>query len=303
MKQVSDNIYTTEKGDLSITPSLEIILRFTSIKDAISSIPIFFQMLYRNHVIQLYSRQYNVILSNNFKDIYFEKNIQPDTLIQMEQAFKACINLPIRKKATLLTLFCYDEISKNNTEMFRLACSQNVFPDDPVIMSLQIFSDSRDSWKFFEILQSDIIKNAEINFFSSSIGYRFIVNIHKCTSGITAMRNLCMRYIGVDLDDSFSVHLPLWYHKIRTINWKTSLNISLINNNTTESNVLHWETGREPSICDRNAGKLSPLQEYKETAEKLKSIIYMPNDLLWLSEWQSDIYEKWVGRWNNVKYS
>lgn len=127
MNQVLDDIYTTDKGELSIMPSLEVILRFFSLENAVCSITTLFQVLYKNYVIQLYNKKYHIILSNNYNDICFEQNINLEEIMQMEQAFKSCINLPIRKKTTLLTIFCHDERTKNNTEMFRLACSQSFF--------------------------------------------------------------------------------------------------------------------------------------------------------------------------------
>ncbi|RXO32025.1 hypothetical protein D0525_24130 [Salmonella enterica] len=301
MKQISDNMYTTDNGELSITPSLDVIFRFKSVKNTTPIISKIFSVLQSNHAIQLDNIKYHLILSNNYNDVYFEKRITPEEFIHMEQAFKSCVDLAIRKKTTLLTLFYYDERTSNNTEMLRIACSNNFFSDDPVVLSLQVFSGADDSWRHLEKLRDDIIAETGVNFFYSSIGYRFIVNTQKVKSGVIAMQNLCMRYLGVDLDDSFSIHLPLWINKLRTINWKTSININDFNNDIAMPKIIHWQTGDTPSVCDRNSGAFDSIFEYKEIDKELKLIIYTSDSLRWLSKWSPDIYARWMCRWEDVK--
>ncbi|MFH5067752.1 hypothetical protein ACHHY8_05265 [Enterobacter cloacae complex sp. 2024EL-00215] len=302
LKQVSDNAYITDNGELSITPSLETILRFKSVKSTIPLISRIFSVLHNHHVVQLNHIKYHVILSNNYNDVYFKKTITPEEFVYIERAFKSCIDLAIRKKTTLLTIFCYDGKTNNNTEMLRVACSKNTFPDDPVVLSIQVFSGVDESWRHLEKLRDDIIAETGVNFFYSSIGYRFIVNTQKVKSGVIAMQNLCMRYLGVDLDDSFSIHLPLWINKLRSINWKTSVNISDFNDGIVMPKITHWQTGDAPSICDRNSGVFDSIIEYKNLDSKLKLLIYTSDSLSWLTEWKFDIYERWVDRWVEINH-
>lgn len=174
------------------------------------------------------------------------------------------------------------------------------FPDDPVVLSFQIFSGIENSWQYFEKLRDDIITETGVSFFHSSIGYRFVVNIQKYTSGIIAMKSSCMRYIGVDLDDTLSLHLPCWFDKLRTINWKVSVNTNVFNKEIANSDIIHWQTGERPSICDRNSDKFNLMLHYRQADRSLRSIIYTSDNLWWLSEWQPDIYKRWANRWDEI---
>lgn len=63
------------------------------------------------------------------------------------------------------------------------------------------------------------------------------------------MENMCMRYPGGDLDDVFSLHTPLRFRKIRSINWETTINIGTVNGGQVNE-IKHFRTGNSPSLCN-----------------------------------------------------
>ncbi|MGZ0749337.1 hypothetical protein [Kluyvera sichuanensis] len=300
MKQIGKDIFTTEYGELSIVPSLEIIFRATSINDMNHLVSMIFAELVQHGILHLDKKAYHIVLSNNYKDTYFEKTLDLATYKKMELAFKLCIELTIRKKTTLLNIFHYDKKTKNNTEMFRLACGNNLFPDDPIALSLQIFTSHDNPWSKLEKLCNHVIKKSKMSFFHATIGYRFAINIDKVKKAILAMEKLCFRYPGVDLDDIFCMHIPLSLYKLRTINWITMINASEFNNDESEPIIYYYQTGELPSLCDRNIGDIKSIEEYQKIDFILNDIIYNSSELSWLSEWQPESYTRWANRWREL---
>ncbi|ECC1743787.1 TPA: hypothetical protein JDD71_002912 [Salmonella enterica subsp. salamae] len=299
MKRIADNIYTADDGRVSITPSIDVIWQTQTADEMISLITRLFPFLVEHGVVIFNSHRYHMIISGDENDFFCDEIIDNFIFAKIKKLFITQVSFPVRKRPVALSFFRYDEKTQNNTELCCLTCSQNFFSDDPVILNLRLSTGVEKAYENLIELRGYIIELARDDFFYSSIGYRFVVNVKNVNSGIKTMENMCMRYLGVDLDDVFSLHTPLWFRHIRTINWETTVNIGIVSGGTVNE-IKHWRTGSAPSLCDRNSGQFQSICEYKAKHVKLKPIIYTADNLSWLSEWPVETYSRWSNRWNEI---
>ncbi len=196
----------------------------------------------------------------------------------------------------------------------RLTVGDNFFPDDPLTISICLRSSDTTAWQ--DLTQARKIISALLgkNLLCSTFGYGFACDFEQVMQVSQSMENLCLRYLGIDLNDPFGNYTLYMPRGFRSITWQMGLperrlsslapdqSETLLAHTTLEDGVRYWKTGEKPSICDRNSTKdLQAIAEYAELDRQLTSLKYISSSL-WMPNWRSDTYERWQNRWAEVPF-
>ncbi|ECD9612223.1 DUF3396 domain-containing protein [Salmonella enterica subsp. salamae] len=290
MSVYAEPFYSGE--ELSVSPSLELIFSINSINE--------FEIFWGNlegYLVSLDFIHYNsdsvVIISHDRLQVADEQIINKRNFICFIKEIRAAGEHVIRQKQIMLRVCNYEEGTCNYTHGITISMSRSFFSDDPSVISLQFTTTINDNWKYLEGILSDIV-SLESDFFSwASLGYRFVINPNYFYRGAEKMKQKCMRYIGVDLDDSLCSHNEIWKDRIRTINWKT-----IIKN---ADGIKFYQTGEKPSVCDRNSLDLASLKEYKVMDEYLTIYKFNSDGVYWLNYRDEDFLSTWNSRWETIR--
>lgn len=194
----------------------------------------------------------------------------------------------------------------------RITVGDNFFPDDP--RTISIFLRSSDTTAWVDLTKARKVISAILgnNLLCSTFGYGFACDYEQVMQVSQSMENLCMRYLGIDLNDPFGNFTSYMPRGFRSINWQIGipeLRLSslapdqsepLLAGTTLEDGVCYWKTGEKPSICDRNSiADHQAIAEYVALDRQLKSLKYI-SPILWMPSWRSDTYERWQNRWAEV---
>ncbi|NHZ37803.1 hypothetical protein [Massilia rubra] len=223
---------------------------------------------------------------------------------------------PIRMQPVTILLNCKRDANpiRACAVSARLTVGDNFFPDDPITISICLRSSDPTAWTDLNKARKVISSMLEQKLLYSTFGYGFTCDFEQVMEVSPAMENLCMRYLGVDLNDPFGNYAFYMPRGFRSINWQIGIperrlsslgpaqSKTLLACTTLEDGVRYWKTGEKPSICDRNSTiDHQAIAEYAALDRQLKSLKFMPS-VLWMPKWRSDTYERWQNRWEEVSF-
>ena len=223
---------------------------------------------------------------------------------------------PIRMQPVTIILNCKRDADAEPVcaVSARFAVGDNFFPDDPLTISICLISSDATAWTDLTKARNVISAVLGKNLLCSTFGYGFACDVDQVMKVSQSMENLCMRYLGIDLNDPFGNFTSYMLRGLRTINWQVGIperrlsslapeqSEPLLVGSTLENGVRYWKTGANPSICDRNsAGDHQSIAEYSALDRQLKSLKYVSSGS-WMPNWRSDTYECWQNRWTDLDF-
>lgn len=302
--KVNDTLWKIEK-ELSIAPALEMLFRFKGNSDVGVMLERLFLLLEKFSAFPFNDEKCITILSHDTGQGGWSGAMTPDLWLQICSEMKLASARKIRKKQTIFKICALEELTSNYIDDLSISLSQNTFPDQGCIISLQLSTSNNNAWEHLQYIRDNIIADLGKQFFYAAIGYRFVMNPF-ARKAVDDMRASCMRYLGADLQDVVCAQNGWWWNKIRTINWQITINtVDPIKNGwDILPHIINYQTGETPSICDRNnvePDNLVTIHEYKALADKLSSWILETDDMVWSVKWDTATYARWAKRWNEIK--
>lgn len=301
--QVKDTLWSLEK-ELSIGPSLEIIFRLKSNSQADNLYDGLFPLLLTQKAFPFSDENSISILSHDADQGGWPGAMPPELWLKIMDEMKTASRRKIRKKQTIFKICRSEPLTQNYIDGVSVSLSQNTFPDQACVISVQINTSEEHAWQRLQRIREGVISKLGEYFFWASLGYKFVMNPFASISA-DQMQTYCMRYLGVDLHDVVCVHNGWWWNKLRTVNWQTTLNIvdPARNGWDAPSQIVSYQTGEHPSVCDRNSiepENLAAIYEYKAMAKNLSAWILKTDEMFWSAKWNSDVYARWENRWDEI---
>ena len=302
--QIKDTLWSIEK-ELSIAPSLEIIFRLKSNSQADSLYDGLFPLLQEQDAYPFSDENSISILSHDTDQGGWPGAMSPELWLKVLAEMKAASKRKIRMKQTVFKICRAEPLTQNYIDGISVSLSQNTFPDQACVVSLQISTSKENAWQHLQRIRESIVARVGECFFWASLGYKFVMNPFAIISAVQ-MQASCMRYLGADLHDVVCVQNGWWWNKLRTINWQTTLNtVDPVRDGwDVAPQIVSYQAGEHPSICDRNSVEpenLAAIYEYKAMADKLSAWILKTDEMAWSIKWGTDIYARWTKRWDEIK--
>lgn len=303
--QVKETLWNLGK-ELSIAPALEIAFRFKSSAHTTVVCDELLPLLLAENVLVLGNKESMLLFSYDKEQTGRKGAMSAGLLAELMLLLKSACARKIRRKQTIMKVFTEECLTDNYIDNFSFSLSQNNFPDQGCIILLELSSSRDDAWIHLQRVRDNIIKELGMYISWATLGYKFIRNPFMRQSS-ESMMSACMRYLGADLHDVLSVHNAWWWNNLRTINWQTSFNHSdpIRHGWDTAPDIVHYQTGAHPSICDRNdmsAENMASIREYQAHAKELSRSILTPENINWDDKWTGDFFERWANRWSEIKY-
>lgn len=235
-------------------------------------------------------------------------------LAALRSAFLEACALSIRTQPVTLLLNCKRDVGQPLACAFsaRFTVGPNFFPDDPLMISICLRSSDTRAWRDLVKARYVISTMMGTHLLYSTLGYGFAFDSDQVMQVSQSMENLCMRYLGIDLNDPFGNYTSYMPRGFRSINWQigiperrlTSLtpaqSETMLGHTTLEDGVRYWRTGERPSICDRNStSHHHAIAEYAAIDRQLQSLKYI-SPISWMPNWRSDTFERWQNRWAEI---
>lgn len=302
--QVKETLWTLEK-ELSIAPSLEIIFRLKSNTQTDGIYDALFPLLHEFDAFPFSDEKCITIISHDTDQGGWPGALSMELWLTVMNEMKAASRRKIRKKQTVFKVCREETLTQNYIDGISVSLSQNTFPDQACVISLQISTSRENAWQHLQRIRDNVIASMDECFFWASLGYKFVMNPFARISA-DQMKASCMRYLGVDLHDVVCIQNGWWWNKLRTVNWQTTLNTIDVTRDGWDAtpHIVSYQTGYYPSVCDRNnvhLDNLTAINEYKIMAEKLSSWILNTDEMGWSEKWNAEIYARWARRWDEVK--
>lgn len=221
---------------------------------------------------------------------------------------------PIRTQPVTILINCKrnaDPVQPCATSA-RITAGDNIFPDDPLTISICLRSSAASAWTDLLEARSAISVMLDKTLLCSTLGYGFTCDFEQAMQVSQSMENLCMRYLGIDLNDPFGNFTLLMPRGLRSINWQIGIperrlsslapaqSNTLLARSTLEAGVRYWKTGERPSTCDRNLiSDHQSIAEYAALDRQLASLKCL-SSCSWMPNWRDDTFERWQNRWTEV---
>lgn len=238
--------------------------------------------------------------------------LSPEFLAEVWNEFALACEVPIRTHMATLRLQrnVAGDPAVRFADVVRLTAARNVFPDDPVVFTVQVSSTESDAWLRLVQLRDVLAEDCADRLLWATLGYSFVTDTRQPREAGPAMEDLCMRYVGVDLDDAFGAYAALAERGMRSINWQTWASAWWVKakqqaraaeGGTEVDGILRWQAGPLPSLCDRNDLQSIPsLVEYATLGERLAGLMYELRTP-WLPRWHADTASRWCRRWSEFR--
>jgi hypothetical protein len=223
---------------------------------------------------------------------------------------------PIRNYLTSVIgtgLFAPDDKVTEFSNTTKMSIGSSIFPDDPIALSISIHSTAASGWEWLETLRQYISRSLGASYLYSFLGYGFACHIQQYRTSILDMQNLCMRYLGADLDDMLGTFNDFSTRGLRTINWQveiakarlsdwTGIDIrALLEGATSREENWLWKTAPNPSRCDRNnPDDWASISAYATLDRQLKPLMFLPDFKPAVQGWHKDTVGRWRDRWTEV---
>jgi hypothetical protein len=254
----------------------------------------------------------DVLLLHSGRTAEWTEALSLDFLVEVWREFALASQVPIRCHMATLRLQrnVTDDPAVRFADVVRLTAARNVFPDDPVVFTVHVSSTESDAWSRLAQLRDVLVEDRADRLLWATLGYGFVTDTHEPRAAGPAMEDLCMRYVGADLDDAFGAYSALAERGMRSINWQTwasewwvkaKQQARAAEGNPGVHGILRWQTGQFPSLCDRNDLQSVPsLVEYAALGERLAGLMFELRTP-WLPRWHADTASRWCRRWSEFR--
>jgi hypothetical protein len=254
----------------------------------------------------------DVLLLHPKRTAEWNEALSPDFLTSVWGEFALACEVPIRSHMATLRLQrnVADDSAVRFADVVRLTAARNVFPDDPVVFTVHVSSTEWNAWSRLAQLRDVLVEDRADRLLWATLGYGFVTDTQEPRIAGPAMEDLCMRYVGVDLDDAFGAYAALAERGMRSINWQTwasewwvkaKQQARTAEGSTEVDGILRWLTGPMPSLCDRNDLQSMPsLVEYATLGERLAGLMFELRTP-WLPRWHADTASRWCRRWSEFR--
>jgi hypothetical protein len=301
--QINDTLWIIDK-ELSIAPALDIIFRFKRNTELGEFFDCLFPLLLNLEAFPFSNEQSISVLSHDKDQGGWPGAMTPELWLKILAEMKAAAVRKIRKKQTVFKICAVEALTSNYIDDLCISLSQNNFPDQACVVSVQLSTSRTDAWEHLKYVRDNITTAMSSRFFWASLGYRFVMNPFAQKSAVE-MQVSCMRYLGADLQDIVCVQNGWWWNKLRTVNWQTTINYAdpVKDGWDVLPDIVTFMTGEHPSVCDRNniePDNMNVFQEYKSLSSKLSPFILETDEMVWSVDWDPDIYARWAKRWNEI---
>jgi hypothetical protein len=255
----------------------------------------------------------DVLLLHPGRTAEWTEALSPDFLMGVWGEFASACEIPIRTHMATLRLQrnVAGDPAVRFADVVRLTAARNVFPDDPVVFTVHASSTEPDAWLRLAQLRGVLVEDCAERLLWATLGYGFVTNTLEPRVAGPAMEDLCMRYVGVDLEDVFGAYAALAERGMRSINWqawasewwvKAKQQARAAEGITEVDGILRWQTGPQPSLCDRNDMQSIPsLVEYAALGERLAGLMFELRTP-WLPRWNADTASRWCRRWSEIQH-
>lgn len=173
--QVNNTLWSLDKN-LSIAPSLDIIFRLKNSLYSIDFLHMLFTVLQDLEVIPFYDDQCITVISHDRAQGGWEGRMTPELWQKCIVEIKFASTFKIRKKQIVLKICKKDLLTDNYVDDLSLSVSQSIFPDQGVVISLQLSTSEENPWTYLQHIRDNLISRLDLNFFWGTLGYKFILN-------------------------------------------------------------------------------------------------------------------------------
>lgn len=198
------------------------------------------------------------------------------------------------------------------TETLRVTLGRNYFPDDAAVVTLNCTSAAPTAWSTMASLRDSLLALLGPAFCWSTLGYGFVCDINRVSAATAQMEFMCMRYLGVDLQDPYGGYAWLQARGMQSVNWQVCMAPDwlaalastdaavLTQSGTPHQGAVLWRACDAPSLCDRNDPRDHPaIAAYAALDAQLASVVSVPR-LPWFPRWNESTTERWSNRWREV---
>lgn len=255
----------------------------------------------------------NGILQADSRIVSLDQFLEPADLDSLVAEFFNAASVAIRRRPVSLTFYGRGSLAEGGADSVRFTIGANFFPDDPIIMSVNICTSADEAWEKLPFSRDALIDATGDAYCWATVGYGYAVHRDKLSTSSAAMERLCMRYLGVGLSDPLGAFTSMLPHGFRSINWQTSVGKKWIGyfsqpelKAALNAAMLHhegykWTTGTQPSLCDRNnENDHTGIIEYSAIDRLLSPLIFVGKHP-WFPRWDELTTERWGRRWSEVE--
>lgn len=243
-----------------------------------------------------------------------ETVLTPSRLAELRVFFEKAASIPIRRHPVTLLLAGRQGIASelSHANAVRISLAPCFFPDDPLVASVAVSSTSADAWDLLASLRDALLEQTHQHFFWSTLGYGFACSVFKTVDAAKQMEVLCMRYLGVQLQDLFGHYTITAPMGLRSVNWQVCIGAAWLEQLSPESadrlaqsarphkGSLFWQACDRPSVCDRNdSTNHDAIRQYQALHDLLRGVIFVPM-LPWFPFWRFETIERWASRWDEL---
>ena len=313
--QTPDNphLHLLAENKLGAAPTLELLISCQR-----DDLPVFYDRFWhlveQHQLIRMDGEARHLITHDQLLVNDFEP-ITAYSLSHAKAEFLKATEVGIRKQpATLLVIGRTDAAPEFSfANLFRISLGSNYFPDDPGVLSISLTATQPNAWESLSAFRDALLPTVDQILCWSTLGYGFVCNFEVFYPAAEQMQMLCMRYLGVDLQDPFGAFVIAGPWGLRTINWQVcvssiwlahqfpDLSERLRQNANDHLGYMFWQAADKASLCDRNDLKdHAAIAAYTELENRLSRIIYTPQ-WHWYKYWDEAISERWSTRWSEVE--
>ena len=299
-------------GELGAAPTLELISQ-CSPADLRTLCESLWRIIKQHHFFPL-DEPAKSLISHDVQTQTLPAPLTGPLFAQLHQAFTQAAQVPVRRMP--VTLLFSGRAGIGSAPIFantlRLTVGASIFPDDWPVISLYLASTAPEAWERLAALRDEAMNVLGARFCWSSLGYGFVCDLDRTLDAGARMEALCMRYLGVDLQDPFGTYAFTEANGLRSVNWQVcmapgwmkSVNPeaaeSIAASGTAHGEHLLWQTGEAPSLCDRNSvADHEAIRRYRALDSQLAPLIFVP-ELPWFPRWNVGTTERWRKRWGEV---
>jgi hypothetical protein len=212
---------------------------------------------------------------------------------------------PVHMRATHLALSTFECKTGHPERAVALSLGSSFFPDEGMALALRVDVADDAAWPELLAQRSKLVSLLGDAFWWSTTGYRFRLNPEHTAKAGAQQAPLSMRLMGVDWDDPFGGFTTMSAYGLRSINWQTLVADAALQEwladkkqdlpPATRQELGHhlWQTGKNPSLGDREKGIKAELLEYALMGKDLYELCQHHD-----SDWFGDkTFKPWAFRW------
>lgn len=304
-------VHRFANGELGAVPALESIVRCPpgALRETFDQM---FDLVAREKLFPTGSNRESLI-SCDGQVTFYGKRLTEESIRKMYEEAVAAMQRSDSRSTTMLFVGRTDvEHTPAFTNILRITVGRSNATNDWPVVSLYVSSTRLLAWEILAGLRDSVQSTTGDHFCWSSLGYGFVCDLDRFFDAGSQMEALCMRYLGVDLQDPFGTYAFTEANGLRSVNWQVcmapgwmkSVNPeaaeSIAASGTAHGEHLLWQTGEAPSLCDRNSvADHEAIRRYRALDSQLAPLIFVP-ELPWFPRWNVGTTERWRKRWGEV---